>query len=105
MKVFYFVLTTKLTWGKGVTLKAALEAAQVKPSDKKTKYIINIGVCKKDTPDDVVKNLLGCFGVTGLGGIEFYNDPNPANAQQIEADRAQAKEYFLGWAEDTGYSK
>lgn len=95
MKVFYFILTDKLTWGRGLTIADAIGNALV---DKKTQYQISIGICKKDTPDEVVKNLMTCFGVTDFGGINFYDNPS-------DEDTKQAKEYFLGWANDTSLIK
>lgn len=105
MKAFYFVLTVSGfggLWRKGTSVDACLVAL-----GNPKEFVLYIGCCKDDTPDDVVENLSKCWNVNNWGGLNFYepdhysvatNSPEHIEAKETyEKDQAQAKEFFLGW--------
>lgn len=98
LRAFYFIVTAFQTWGRGLTLKEALKAAKV--TRKSEKYIINIGIVKPEATDEQLSNLVKCWNVNDMGGINFYTD-----GQDLEKDQAMAKELFLGWVSDESYIK
>lgn len=101
MKAFYFVITANHTWGRGLNLKDALAAAKVKDI-KKEKFVINCGICKADTPEESLKNIMQCYNVTDMGGISFYTE-DPQNPVEFFNDRKMAKEFLLGWTTDESF--
>ncbi len=95
-KVFYFVVTSWMTWGRGIELKKAMENAKV--NDCKKEFVIYEGICKEDTTPEQLENIAACYTVNFSGGLSMYDNPS-------DEDKTMVREYLLGWHTDNSFIK
>lgn len=97
LKCFHYVVTAKSfmsgDWYRHTDLSECL-----KQLGKPKQYTIYTGVCKEDTPAEVIQALLPCWNVTWQGSLAFYEQGDTEQEQkEYEKDRALVKEWFIGW--------
>lgn len=106
MKAFYFVITDAHKWGRGTELKEAMKAAGLTKLPNKTKFAIYIGVCKKETTEEQLSNLVTYWNVDNYGGLNAYESSGSKEAiEEYEADKQMIKECFVGWITEESYIK
>lgn len=105
LKSFYFVVTFEGIggrWQRSIKLQECLYNLR-----NPKKYTIYIGICKEDTPTEIVSNLSYCWNVDNFGGLSFYiTNKTEEEQKQFDIDLEQKYKYFLGWIiEDVDLTK
>lgn len=95
MKAIYFVISLSHNWGRSTELKDAIKNARI--TSKQTKYVIYIGVLKEETTEEEQKNILACFNVNDMGGLDMYSDPS-------EEDKEMVSRLLVGWITDNSFA-
>lgn len=100
MKTFYIVVTStsicRGNWGKGTSLKAALNFCKVKKLSEN--FVIYQAIIKDTATKEQVENLCKCFNVNQLGGVNFYSNPTKEDLDMVN-------EYLLGWITNEDFLK
>jgi hypothetical protein len=100
MKTFYIVVTStsicRGNWGKGTSLKAALNFCKVKKLSEN--FVIYQAIIKDTATKEQVENLCKCFNVNEFGGVNLYSNPTKEDLDMVN-------QYLLGWITNEDFLK
>jgi hypothetical protein len=106
LKAVYFVSHSGMKWGKGLTLKAAMEGCYLRELKTKmrkddVRSVISVALFKPETTDAELENLRNCIVADDMwGNPRFYeNDEHP----EYKKDREMIKRLFIGWISDESF--
>lgn len=100
LKLFYYVITSIHTWGRGETLDGAFKNARLTTSVSRRKHeaFVYTLVFKSDTSQEIMEQIVSCWVVSPFGALVKADDVT-------QADNDLIKQYVIGWARTIHFKK